>query len=86
MLVLSRKRNESVILPDLNIKVVVVSIRGDKVRLGIEAPMDVKILREELEDISSFDFDKVVKEIVKEFNVSLAAAEGIVRKLLGVRV
>ncbi len=40
MLVLSRKKGESVIISD-NIVVVVVDIRGDKVRLGIEAPKDV---------------------------------------------
>ena len=39
MLVLSRKKNESIIIND-NITVTVIEIRGDKVRLGIEAPKD----------------------------------------------
>jgi carbon storage regulator len=47
MLVLSRKRNESIII-DGNIVVTVVDIRGDKVRLGIEAPKDVPIHRSEV--------------------------------------
>ena len=47
MLVLSRKCNEWIrIGPD--IRIMVVTIRGDKVRLGIEAPEDVVILRHEL--------------------------------------
>ena len=37
MLVLSRKKNESIIIND-DITIVVVEIRGDKVRLGVEAP------------------------------------------------
>ena len=49
MLVLSRKKNESIIIND-DIKIVVVEIRGDKVRLGIEAPKDVPVHRQEIYD------------------------------------
>jgi carbon storage regulator len=51
MLVLTRKLNESIIL-DGNIRVMVVEIRKNQVRLGIEAPRDVKILRDELSSIA----------------------------------
>ncbi|MGE3820499.1 MAG: carbon storage regulator CsrA [Isosphaeraceae bacterium] len=47
MLVLSRKKNESIIIND-NITVTVIEIRGDKVRLGIEAPKDVTVHRQEV--------------------------------------
>lgn len=47
MLVLSRKINEGVILGG-DVKVVVLAIEGDKVKLGIEAPKSVRIYREEL--------------------------------------
>jgi carbon storage regulator len=47
MLVLSRKKNESIIIND-HIVVTVVEIRGDKVRLGIEAPKDVSVHRREV--------------------------------------
>ena len=47
MLVLARKRNETIVVAG-NIRVTVVSIRGDKVRLGIEAPKDISIDREEI--------------------------------------
>lgn len=47
MLVLSRKRNESVVIND-QIVVTVVEVRGDKVRLGIQAPRDVPIHRSEV--------------------------------------
>ena len=47
MLVLSRKKNESIIIND-NIIVTVIEIRGDKVRLGIEAPRDVTVHRREV--------------------------------------
>jgi carbon storage regulator len=48
MLVLSRKETERIRLGD-SIVVTVVRVAGDKVRLGIEAPADVLVLREELE-------------------------------------
>jgi carbon storage regulator len=47
MLVLSRKENEAIVI-DGHIKVIVVEIRGDKIRLGIEAPRQVSVWREEL--------------------------------------
>ena len=47
MLVLSRKKNESIIIND-NITVTVIEIRGDKVRLGIEAPKEIPIHRSEV--------------------------------------
>ena len=46
MLVLSRKKNESIIIND-NITIVVVEIRGDKVRLGVEAPKEIPVHRNE---------------------------------------
>lgn len=49
MLVLSRKKNESIIIND-NITIVIVEIRGDKVRLGIEAPKEVPVHRREVFD------------------------------------
>ena len=47
MLVLSRKKNESIVIDD-NIVVTVVEIRGDKVRLGIQAPKEVPVHRKEV--------------------------------------
>ncbi|MEW4487894.1 carbon storage regulator CsrA [Thalassoglobus sp. JC818] len=47
MLVLSRKQDEKIIIGD-SITLMVVSIQGDKVRLGIEAPKEVSIHREEV--------------------------------------
>ncbi|MBL8889128.1 MAG: carbon storage regulator CsrA [Planctomycetaceae bacterium] len=55
MLVLSRKKNESIVIND-SISIVVVEIRGDKVRLGVEAPKDVTVHRKEVYDaIKSYD-------------------------------
>ena len=51
MLVLSRKKSEriSLMLPNGEVvRIVVVDTRGDKTRIGIEAPQNVKILRDEL--------------------------------------
>ncbi len=52
MLVLSRKLNEKILFPGIQATVEVVAIRGNVVRLGIEAPHDVIVLREEIKDRS----------------------------------
>ncbi|NLK70427.1 MAG: carbon storage regulator CsrA [Clostridiales bacterium] len=47
MLILSRKIGESLIIND-SIEVKVIDVNGDKIKLGIKAPADVKVLRSEL--------------------------------------
>jgi carbon storage regulator len=47
MLVLTRKSDESIMIGD-DIEVRVLSIRGEKVRLGIQAPRDTRVLRKEV--------------------------------------
>ena len=47
MLVLSRKKNESIVI-DGNIEIEVLQVKGNTIRLGIKAPRDVRVLRGEL--------------------------------------
>jgi carbon storage regulator len=47
MLILSRKKDESIIIGD-NIEISIVDIKGDHVKLGIKAPKDVKVYRQEV--------------------------------------
>ena len=54
MLVLSRKENERIRLGD-SIIVTVVRVAGDKVRLGIQAPPHILVLRDELETFVATD-------------------------------
>ena len=49
MLVLGRYEGQSILMPDLGIKIKVLVVDGNKVRIGIDAPDDVLILREELD-------------------------------------
>ena len=49
MLVLSRKTDEDIVIND-NIVIKVVEIRGDKVRLGIDAPQQIPVHRREVYD------------------------------------
>ena len=49
MLVLSRKKSEQIVINE-DITITVVEIRGDKVRLGIEAPKEVPVHRQEVFD------------------------------------
>ena len=73
MLVLSRKLNETIVIGD-NIKVTLLGIDGDKIKLGVDAPRDIKVFREELFEatrstnkqaldapIVSFDLSKIKK-------------------------
>lgn len=49
MLVLTRKTNESIMIGD-EVEITILSVAGDKVRLGIDAPRDVDIFRKEVYD------------------------------------
>ncbi|MGA2034596.1 MAG: carbon storage regulator CsrA [Thermoguttaceae bacterium] len=49
MLVLSRQRDESIVIGD-KVVITIVDIRGDKVRLGIEAPAEIPVHRQEVYD------------------------------------
>ena len=54
MLCLSRKLGEKIIIGD-NITITVIDIQGNKIRLGIEAPRDVSVMREELVEPKTLD-------------------------------
>ncbi len=80
MLVLSRKPGESIKLGD-NIEIILVAVEGQRVRIGIKAPREVRILRTEVEpDISkmnqqsAFQIEKEAPEILRQ------AAEARARK------
>ncbi|MCG8571548.1 MAG: carbon storage regulator CsrA [Spirochaetes bacterium] len=47
MLILTRKENESIIIGD-NIELTIVSIKGDHVKIGINAPKSIKVYRKEI--------------------------------------
>jgi carbon storage regulator len=70
MLVLSRKQNERIRVGD-SVVVTVVRVSGDKVRIGIEAPPHVRVLRDELE-----------QELLGEVTLE-AASELPIARLLG---
>jgi len=78
MLVLSRKLNETILIGD-NVRVTLLGIDGDKIKIGIDAPRDVKVFREELLEatkstnkqaldapIISFDLSKIKKPPASE--------------------
>ena len=47
MLILSRKQEESIVIRD-DIVITILAIEGDKVKIGIQAPRDVQVYRQEL--------------------------------------
>ncbi len=50
MLILARKKDESIIING-NVEVMIVDVKGDKVRLGITAPPDVRVDRMEIHEL-----------------------------------
>jgi len=50
MLVLSRKKDDVIVIDNGKIRIVVVDIQGDKVRLGIDAPREISVDRKEVYD------------------------------------
>lgn len=61
MLVITRKKDESVVIGE-NVKVTIVEISKDRVRVGIDAPESVKITRSELYDTERFNMQAVVNK------------------------
>lgn len=74
MLVLHRKKGESLIIDD-NIKITIVDISGEKVKIAVEAPKEIPILRSELVNAAEAN-----KEAARREN-SISAAD--IRSVLG---
>ncbi len=69
MLVLSRQRDESIIIGD-NVVITVVDVRGDKVRLGIDAPVEIPVHRREV-------YEAIQRENRQASNIAPEDARGI---------
>ncbi|QSX06029.1 carbon storage regulator [Sedimentibacter sp. zth1] len=67
MLVIKRKLNESILIGD-NIEVIVSEISGDKIKLAISAPNDIKIMRKELKE--TLDFNKNATKVIGKSDIS----------------
>lgn len=65
MLILSRKAGESLILDD-RIEIKITEISGEKVRIGIEAPRDCRILRKELRQTVESNREAVTESVPRE--------------------
>ena len=71
MLVLSRQRDESIMIGD-NIVVTIVDIRGDKVRLGINAPTEIPVHRQEI-------YEAIQRENLRVSRVEPKDTQGLAR-------
>lgn len=65
MLVLSRKRDESIMIGD-DVEIIIVDVRGDKVRLGITAPKNIPVHRREIYDSIQREKEESQKQQEKE--------------------
>ena len=68
MLVLSRKINQSIVIGD-NIEIMLVDIRGDQIKLGINAPKSVKIFRKEVYEEVKRENLEASKSTIEELNI-----------------
>lgn len=71
MLVLSRKKQESIVLGN-NIEITVIDIQGDQVRLGITAPRNIPVHRKEI-------FLEIQEENKKAAEVKAVSLKGIIK-------
>lgn len=78
MLVLARKVNEAIVIGE-NIRVVVVGVEGETVRLGIEAPREVKVYRQEIFDA----IQEANRQAAQAAVAALAGAADLVRAAAG---
>ena len=60
MLVLSRRENQKVLFPNLGITVEIVGVRGRNIRVGIDAPPEIRIVRAELADKDQLDEEQAL--------------------------
>jgi carbon storage regulator len=74
MLVLSRKKNESIVIND-DITIMVVEIRGDKVRLGIDAPKEMPVHRKEVYD-AIHRSNPAAEKVVVETDAEIVSRSG----------
>tara|TARA_Y100000034_G_scaffold99501_1_gene122273 strand:- start:28 stop:441 length:414 start_codon:yes stop_codon:yes gene_type:complete len=83
MLVLSRRKDETIVMgKDHNIELKVVEIRGDRVRLGIDAPKEVSVLRQEIYNDIQRNY-QTFKEYLDDRRYT--AARGLLKKDEGLR-
>lgn len=77
MLILTRKKDEGLVIGD-NIKITIVEVSGERVKIGIEAPTDVKIIRNELYDTERFNIQAVVNKPSSSLLDDLAANQNLI--------
>lgn len=75
MLVLTRKKDQSIMIGD-KIEITLLEIKGDQIRIGIDAPQDVTILRKEV----YLDIQKENRSAVENKGLDLNSLTEIIRK------
>ncbi|MCA9109654.1 MAG: response regulator [Planctomycetaceae bacterium] len=86
MLVLSRRKHQEVLFPNLGITVQVLQIRGQIVKIGIEAPNDIPVIRREVLDAEHHDSiptadERLTHELRNELNVLQLRVQALQRRL-----
>ena len=85
MLVLTRKMNETIDFPELDISVNILSLGGSKVRIGIDAPLEIKVIRGELkvdEEPRSIRLKSETEHGLRNILNDLNVATALTRKLI----
>lgn len=70
MLILSRKKNESIVIND-NIEISIIEIKGEGVKIGINAPSSVKIYRREVYDAIQIENKAALNSCVSSLPANL---------------
>jgi carbon storage regulator len=78
MLIVTRKKNESILIGDSGIKITVIETGDGRVKLGIDAPKDVRIIRAEVAELSDYNKDATASRLPAEvFDKLLGGSKGV---------
>lgn len=92
MLVLSRRVNDSILLPELNVSIEILQIKGKAIRVGVDAPIEIKVLRGEIDpaDDSSRDVAQTfsvtgedeheIRNKLNALNIAVALSKKLIEK------
>jgi carbon storage regulator len=73
MLIVSRKKDESILIGDSSIKITIIETSDGRVKLGIDAPKDIRVVRAEVAELSDYNKNATASRL----------PEGVFDKLIG---
>jgi carbon storage regulator len=81
LLIITRKKNESILIGDSGIKVTVIETKDGRVKIGVEAPREVRVIRAEAAQMSEFNRSATASKLPAEVLLKLKSQSNAIDKL-----